>query len=265
MPTTTRTTTLPRKPISPGFVCYTAANGINTKPIVDALSKLTARPMAHLNLGNKDTPNYASSAQRLCEFHIDGIMADYEPPQPYRLGHKWVWILETLRFYPDPFCMGVATFLADMSQTERQAAETIIGWLWLTVVVDIYPSSDHLKAGHDDYIEWASARLHLAQSIITASKRFASPDRQPKLAVALGLRDRPVKQETPGVDVHYQSKPLSSVWLGSQVGVVRAFEKVLAPEDNAGVVVWGFGKDDQFIKEDAASLAMIGGLLGWTR
>ena len=60
-------------------------------------------------------------------------------------------------------------------------------------------------------------------------------------------------------------EPPPSDWLESQVAVVRAFEKTRIPEDNAGTVVWGFGKDERFIKEDAASLATIGGLLGWTR
>lgn len=264
----TRTTTLPPKPIDPGFVCYTAANGVDTKPIVDALAKLTARPMAHWNLGNKEEPDYTYSMQNIGDASAVDVMADYEPAQPHRLGFHWAKVLNVVDLalcHKNPFCMGVSTFLPGMSPTERQAAEVIIGQLGLTVVVDIYPSSDHLKASNRDYIDWASARLHLAQSILTASKRFSSPERQPKLAVALGLRDRPVKQETPGVDVHYQSKPLPSVWLGSQVGVVRAFEKVLAPEDNAGTVVWGFGKDDQFIREDAESLATIGGLLGWKR
>lgn len=258
----TRTTTLPPKPISPGFVCYTAANGLNTKPIVDALAKLTARPMAHWNLGTKEQPDYGSSIQwTTSEITKAPMMLDWEPVQPHRLGCFWLGLTEGMN--PNPFCMGVSTFLPDMSQTERQAAEVIIGNLGLTVVVDIYPSSKQVSYVRAEYENWASQRLGLAQSIVTASKRFSSPDRQPKLAVALGLRDRPVKQETPGVDVHYQSKPLPHIWLGFQVGVVREFKKWRVPEDNAGTVVWGFGKDDQFIKEDADSLATIGGLLGW--
>ena len=262
----TRTTTLPPKPISPGFVCYTAANGVDTKPIVDALAKLTARPMAHWNLGNKEEPDYTYSMQNIGDASAVDVMADYEPAQPHRLGFHWAKVLNVVDLalcHKNPFCMGVSTFQTDMSQTERQAAEVIIGQLGLTVVVDIYPSSKQVSYVRAEYENWASQRLGLAQSIVTASKRFASPDRQPKLAVAIGLRDRPVKQEKPGVDVHYQSKPLPPDWLGSQVGVVRAFEKTRVPEDNAGTVVWGFGKDDQFIKEDAASLATIGGLLGW--
>lgn len=264
----TRTTTLPPKPIGPGFVCYHAANGVDAKPVVDALAKLTARPMAHWNLGNKDEPDYTYSMQNVGNASAVDVMADYEPAQPHRLGFHWAKVLNVVDLalcHRNPFCMGVSTFLPGMSQTELQAAEVIIGQLGLTVVVDIYPSSDHLKAEHGDYIAWAAQHLRLAQSIVTASKRFSSPDRQPKLAIAVGLRDRPVKQETPGVDVHYQSTPLAHDWLDSQVCVVRAFEKWRVTQDNAGTVVWGFGKDDQFIKEDADSLATIGGLLGWTR
>lgn len=262
--------TFRKAPVGPVTLCYsTSRSGGSDKSIRDVADRIGAFRAAFVNYGNLAEPKLDAIAAA-CPFDppFRSEFADWEFASPATACLHWARIASlplprSVGPGGERICMGVGTFVPDMSEREKQAVAVVWGQLGLNVCVDLYPSRAFVEASDfSGYGAWAKARIGSVCRCHSYAWPFQSGLRVPTFSFAVGLRDRPSSPAKDGEDVHYASRSLTATWIKAQVDAIRASRELLQPPRFSGVVVWGHSFSPEVVVEDARSLRVIADELG---